>query len=103
MTWRVISAWPLRLGTESPFNPFLAILARHPPQGATLPRLSPNAALALNATFTSDFLAAWERVAHEGWRACEATLVKRFPAAYPPEHFTFAAFRAALAVVHGRA
>jgi hypothetical protein len=47
-----------------------------------------NAAAALEGTFAADYLRAWERAAEDGWKAATDALVRRFPAAFPREHYT---------------
>jgi hypothetical protein len=90
----------MRLGVSSPRDPFLRSLRKNPPPGSLIPRLSIDAAAALEGTFAADYLRVWERAAEEGYKAVVGALVTRFPAAFPPEHYTQEAFRAALAIVH---
>ena len=87
-------------GRSSPYAPFLRVLERYPPPGATLPRLSLAATRALEGTYAAHYAEAFEVAAAEGWTAVHRALVSRFPTAFPPERYTEKTFRAALAVVH---
>ena len=76
------------------------MLRRYPPPGSKSFGLSEAATAALEGTFTGDYAKAWERaMGGEGYMAVRETLTRRFPAAFPPEHYSEEAFRAALAVV----